>query len=69
MDITEPRRAVSPKEAARLLGVSRPMIYRLIDQGELESFNVGACRRILVDTLDAFIGRQVEASRRPPAAA
>lgn len=62
MTPTSPPRAVSPKEAGRLLGLSRPMIYRLIDEGELRSFTVGSRRCILLDDLDAFIDRRVAAS-------
>ncbi len=37
---------MSPAEAAALLGVSRPMIYRYIDEGLLEDHKVGSYHRI-----------------------
>lgn len=37
---------MSPAEAAELLGVSRPMVYRYIDDGLLEDRKVGSYHRI-----------------------
>lgn len=37
---------MSPAEAAELLGVSRPMVYRYIDDGLLEDHKVGSYHRI-----------------------
>lgn len=37
---------MSPAEAAELLGVSRPMIYRYLDDGLLEGHKVGSYHRI-----------------------
>jgi excisionase family DNA binding protein len=33
---------ISPNEAARILGVSRPMVYRFIERGDLAATRVGA---------------------------
>ena len=38
---------VSPREAARLLGVSRSQVYRLLTSGELTAHKLG--RRTLID--------------------
>lgn len=37
---------MSPAQAAELLGVSRPMVYRYIDDGLLEDHKVGSYHRI-----------------------
>lgn len=50
--------AVRPSEAAKVLGVSRAMIYMLTADGTLPSFTVGKARLISVDDLRAFIARQ-----------
>lgn len=49
--------SVSPKEAARLLGVSRSHIYDLVNRLEIESSKTGS--RILVDhaSLLEYYGR------------
>lgn len=51
------RIAVSPREAAQLLGVSVPTIYSLLNSGELASRKVGARRLIAVDELRHFAAR------------
>lgn len=52
--------AVSPAECARLLGVSRPKIYDLINQGGFPSFKVGTRTLVSVDGLRAWIAKQAE---------
>jgi excisionase family DNA binding protein len=52
---------VSPTEAARVLGVSRPTIHALISRGEIPSFKVGGARKILVAHLEEWIRGQIEA--------
>ena len=52
--------AVSPAECARLLGVSRPQIYNLINQGGFPSFKVGTRTLISVAGLRAWIAKQAE---------
>lgn len=44
-------------EAARLLSLSRKMIYDLIGRGELGSLKIGGCRRIPLAALHDFIAR------------
>jgi excisionase family DNA binding protein len=41
-----PRRLVSPREAAALLGVNRETIYRLCARGELVFVRVGSALRV-----------------------
>jgi excisionase family DNA binding protein len=47
--------AVSPAEAAVLLGLSRAMVHKLIAAGELPSVKIGAARRIRVDALREYL--------------
>ena len=53
--------AVSAAEAARLLGVSRPTLYQLLNREDFPSFRVG--NRILVSVagLQEWIERQTKA--------
>lgn len=47
--------AVSPTEAARLLGLSRSGIYNLMRRGELRTVNIGRVRRVPVSELDRLL--------------
>jgi excisionase family DNA binding protein len=47
--------AVPPAEAARMLSLSRPMIYKLIQSGELRTVNIGRTRRVPVSELERLI--------------
>jgi excisionase family DNA binding protein len=57
--------AVPPAEAARLLSLSRPMIYKLIQSGELRTVNIGRTRRVPVSELERLI--DVHPQGRPTA--
>jgi len=48
---------VRPKDAARLLSVSRTTVYGLLQSGALRSVKVGGLRRIPYDALEAFVGQ------------
>ena len=50
--------AVSAAEAARLLGVSRPTLYQLLNRADFPSFRVGGRVLISVSGLQAWIDRQ-----------
>lgn len=56
------RLAVSPAEAAELLGIDDSTFYRHwyphVRSGAIASFKIGAARRILLSSLLAFIERQ-----------
>jgi excisionase family DNA binding protein len=39
---------ISPEQAAQLLGVSRPMVYKLLDDGSLPFRQIGTHRKIAV---------------------
>lgn len=53
---------ISPEEAATILGISRPLVRRRTDRGELPFRRVGAHRRIRVS--DVLALRQREAPVR-----
>ena len=52
---------ISPREAAELLGVSRPFASRLFDQGQIPSHRVGTHRRAFVKDVLAYRERQLAA--------
>lgn len=45
----------APADAARLLGVSRSMLYELLALGEIRSVKIGRARRIRRDALLAYV--------------
>lgn len=49
---------ISPREAAELLGVSRPFAARLLDEGRIPSRRVGTHRRTCVRDVLAYRERQ-----------
>ena len=46
---------VTPEEAARRLSVGRTTVYELMSTGELQSVNIGRCRRVPVSSLTLFV--------------
>lgn len=58
MDKLEPL-AVSAPEAARLLGVSKPTVYQMMNREDLPAFKVGARTLISVEGLREWIRKQV----------
>jgi len=42
-------------QAAKIMGVSRSHVYVLMNQGRLNSVNIGRCRRITTDQMKDFI--------------
>jgi excisionase family DNA binding protein len=66
--VVSPRNTeVTPTEAAVLLGMSRPQIRKLMDQGLLEFRKVGTHHRIRVSSIRAFL--EAERPRRREALA
>jgi excisionase family DNA binding protein len=49
--------AVSPRDAARLMGVSRSRIYELINAGELPAYKDGSRTLILVADIQAWLAQ------------
>ena len=58
MDKLEPL-AVSAPEAARLLGVSKPTVYQMMNREDFPAFKVGARTLISVEGLRERIRKQV----------
>ena len=53
------RNGLNLNEACVYLGkISRPTLYRLLGQGDLKGYNIGARRYFLISELDSFIARQ-----------
>ena len=50
---------VTPEEAARRLSVGRTTIYELMASGELQSVNIGRCRRVPVSSLSLFVSKLI----------
>ena len=55
---------VTPTEAASLLGMSRPQVRKLMDDGKLDFRKVGTHHRIRVASIRAFL--DAERARRAP---
>ncbi len=47
----------NPKDAAKILSISRSQIYVLLKSGELESVQIGRSRRISQDQMIRFINK------------
>lgn len=45
------------EEAESILSLSRSQLYRLVDQGDLETVTIGRSRRISLGQLEAFVQR------------
>ena len=52
---------LTPTEAATVLGIGRTKVYELMAASALESVRIGACRRVPIRALHAY----VEALREP----
>ena len=60
MENTEGALLLSAEQCAKLLGLGRTYIFRLLAEGRLESIALGRRRLIPRDALDAFIARERE---------
>lgn len=63
--VTRGRAEVTPNEAAVMLGMSRPQVRKLIDQGRLDTRMVGSHHRISIESIQAFL--DTERARRAAA--
>ena len=52
--------AVTMTQAAQLLGVSRPTLYRLAKLSGFPVIHLGGCTRVLVDDLRAWARQQAQ---------
>jgi excisionase family DNA binding protein len=55
MIMSEERRAVSIVEAARICGLSRATVYRLIAQKKLATVKIGSRRIVPLTSIDALL--------------
>lgn len=60
----KPTELVSPSQAAKLLGISRTHLYKVLDSGELPCVAVGRDRRISLGDVEALLRVRDEASKR-----
>ena len=61
MDTIVERAALSLEQSYEYLGISRAMLYRLLDTGRVASFHIGSRRLVLKEELDRYIQAQVQA--------
>lgn len=59
---TETRMAYRPNEAARVIGLSRDMIFKAIADGSLRSMKCGGARLITAAALREYLERHERAS-------
>ncbi|GHJ14821.1 excisionase family DNA-binding protein [Micromonospora sp. AKA38] len=57
-------RELTTTEAAKLLGMSRPTLIRLLENDAIASHRVGSHRRLFLSDVLAFRGRQMEERRK-----
>ena len=57
----EERLAYRPNEAARALGCSRDMIFKLLASGELRGWRIGAARLISAEEIRRFVREREDA--------
>jgi excisionase family DNA binding protein len=55
--------AVPPEAAAQMLGIRPSKLYELLRDGEVESFQCGSARRVVVESIRDYIERRVAAAR------
>jgi excisionase family DNA binding protein len=56
---------LSVQEAAKHLGISRGLVYELVNSGEIESIHLGRRRLISRDAINRFVESHSRADHRP----
>ena len=54
---SDTRQLLSVRDVAQRLSCGRTLIYKLIDDGELEAVKLGRLRRVPVGAIDEFVDR------------
>ncbi len=58
-------KVLTTKELATKLGCSRPMLYRLMNQGELpKGFNLGRNRRWIASEIDSWLRKRSQQAQK-----
>jgi len=66
LSICEDKRLLKASEVARILNISRSLVYRLIHTGKIPSIRINQAVRIHHDDLNRFIeGNRTEADTYP----
>ena len=60
-------RDLSPSEASRLMGVSRSLVYRLVERGELRAYRLSNRLRIPRSSVEELRERNLVKPERAPA--
>jgi hypothetical protein len=55
--------AVPPEAAGQLLGIRPSKVYELMREGEVQSFQCGSARRVVVQSVRDYIERRVAEAR------
>jgi len=63
------RRFLTLTEAGQVLGLSRPMLYRLISRGELTTAKAGRAVRVTAESVDEYVAACLARGNKPPSAA
>ena len=58
---------LTAQEAAHILGISRSKVYELMRAGAFPSVQIGACRRIPSDAVQAYVAALVPPEHEPAA--
>jgi excisionase family DNA binding protein len=53
--MSEPARWLSTKEAAERLGITSRTLYRLIDEGQIDAYQMGRVLRVMEKDVDLFL--------------
>ena len=53
------KKSLTVDEVAGILKISRRQVYYLISMAEFQVFKIGATRRVLAESVDDFINRQI----------
>ena len=59
------RLALTVEEAGARIGVKRTTMYKLMRDGEIDSFKIGRLRKVEPSALEAYIKRRADADSEP----